>query len=172
MNCHVQWTVSLCAFLIRNALTFCYAVMEFDIVMMGLMNRIAMLQVHDISLSECTLCSNKNVHLFIFRIIFNTENPDKILCECCWTCPLHLKNVTTVLSEMQLWCIWSKLYCLSQKKQMCLTQLFYFITNWVSDKQNCRNCWKVSRFCVNIFFKLSSQPVSHIMYHTTTALVL
>jgi len=41
-------------------------VMEFDIVMMGLMNRIAMLQVHDISLSECTLCSNKNVHLFIF----------------------------------------------------------------------------------------------------------
>ena len=54
--------------------------MEFDIVMMGLMNRIAMRQVHDISLSECTLCSNKNVHLFIFRIIFNTENPDKILC--------------------------------------------------------------------------------------------
>jgi len=50
MNHLVHPTVSLCAFLIGNALTDCYTVMEFHIVMMGLMNRIAMVQVHCIAL--------------------------------------------------------------------------------------------------------------------------
>ena len=58
VNQIVHQTVSLNAFLTINASTFCYAVMEFRSVMMHLMNRAAMVQVHYIALSECIVTSN------------------------------------------------------------------------------------------------------------------